>query len=280
MKNDIRLKDPKVSGKHFKVFRIGSKFFAEDLKSTNGTRVNDQRLEPGEGFELAEGDEIRLGRSVLRVETLPAAGLIAPSTAAQKRSAADPARKDVAGPERRRASDESLRLIQSVSKLLKQSFNLQGFCKKVLELVLERLPRVDTAALVYLDPRIQRGLENRTIVIYSRPEFRNRPGNRIHEAIIDHMLEVRKTVKVLDAPSEPKDTPSGEDNLQIRSALCIPLISDSVLRGGLYVHSTRNPYGFRKNDVMILNTLSASLAMAFEKSLMSRRPKGPLQVSR
>ncbi len=279
-RNDIQITDPLVSGKHFKVFRIGSKFFVEDLKSTNGTRVNSRRLESGEGFELEEGDSIRLGRTILRVQALPVSALIAPAGAAQGKPASEPAQEEMAEPDRRRASDQSMRLIQSVSKLLQQSFNLQSFCSKVLELVLESLPRIDTAALVYLDPLVKRGLENRTIVSQTRPELRDRPGNRIQESLIDRMLEVRKTIQVLDAPASSEDVPSDRKSNRIRSAFCIPLISDSVLRGGLYVHSIRNPHGFRKEDLVILNVLSASLAVAFEKSLLSRRPRGPLRVPR
>ena len=71
-KNDIRLLDKSVSNRHLKVFHIGRKYFVEDLKSTNGTRINDVRVESGEGFEISEGDLIRLGRTLIRIEGLPA----------------------------------------------------------------------------------------------------------------------------------------------------------------------------------------------------------------
>jgi len=277
-RNDIRLTDRKVSGKHFKVFRIGSKYFVEDLKSTNGTLVNDQRLEAGEGFELGEGDRIRSGRTVLLLEALPEPGLIAPAAGSQSRQANTSTQRTEPEPDRRQDSDHGLRLIQDVTRLFKQSFNFHSFCRKVLELILESLPRVDTAALVYLDPFAQRGQGNKTIVLHSRPEFKNRPGNVIDENIIDRMLESHETIQVLNAASDSDDRPDDDVTLQVRSILCIPLISDCVLRGALYVHSTSNPCGFRKEDLTTLNTLSASLAVAFEKAMLTRRPRGPLPV--
>ena len=107
-RNDLKLTDPKVSGKHFKVFRIGGKFFVEDLKSTNGTLVNGQRLEAGEGFELREGDRMRLGRTLLRIEGLPAPGLIPPATASEERNENPPAPETESVPNRRRDSDHGL----------------------------------------------------------------------------------------------------------------------------------------------------------------------------
>jgi pSer/pThr/pTyr-binding forkhead associated (FHA) protein len=40
----------------------------EDLNSTNGTYLNNQRLSPQQPQPIADGDEIRLGKLVLRVQ--------------------------------------------------------------------------------------------------------------------------------------------------------------------------------------------------------------------
>jgi pSer/pThr/pTyr-binding forkhead associated (FHA) protein len=69
--NDFSLTDRTVSNRHIKVYRVGTRCFAEDLKSTNGTLVNEVRLEPGEGHELDEGDMLRLGRTRLIIRDLP-----------------------------------------------------------------------------------------------------------------------------------------------------------------------------------------------------------------
>ena len=46
--NDIKIKDIMVSRKHLKIFRSGETFSVEDLKSTNGTMLNGETIEPGE----------------------------------------------------------------------------------------------------------------------------------------------------------------------------------------------------------------------------------------
>lgn len=51
-----------VSREHARITIQGSQVTIEDLKSTNFTYVNQQRLEPGEPHPIHDGDEIRLGR--------------------------------------------------------------------------------------------------------------------------------------------------------------------------------------------------------------------------
>jgi len=64
---DLVLADPTVSKHHFELRRQGLQIVLVDLGSTNGTRVN------GVGIRervLADGDEIRLGATVLRYEAV------------------------------------------------------------------------------------------------------------------------------------------------------------------------------------------------------------------
>jgi pSer/pThr/pTyr-binding forkhead associated (FHA) protein len=63
--NDLVLEDHFVSGNHAKVFIKNTDFMIEDLGSTNGTKINGERLE-GRAI-LSAGDEIELGSAVFRV---------------------------------------------------------------------------------------------------------------------------------------------------------------------------------------------------------------------
>ena len=61
--NDVILDDPATSRHHAEiVFRDGS-YVVTDLRSANGTFVNDQRVDQR---ALADGDLIRLGQNVVR----------------------------------------------------------------------------------------------------------------------------------------------------------------------------------------------------------------------
>jgi len=57
-----------------------------DQHSTNGTWVNGQRLTPGQGFPLTDGDVIELGglRMILRIDDAPGKAPEAPSEPQRK----------------------------------------------------------------------------------------------------------------------------------------------------------------------------------------------------
>lgn len=65
---DIVLEDASVSRLHARIVREDTKYFVEDMNSTNGTYKNGIRLLPYEKRLLEEGDEITVGRVMLRFD--------------------------------------------------------------------------------------------------------------------------------------------------------------------------------------------------------------------
>jgi len=62
---EIRVDDTYASQQHARIFGKGGHWFVEDLGSTNGTFVNDQRL--GAPAQLQAGDRIRVGQTELEL---------------------------------------------------------------------------------------------------------------------------------------------------------------------------------------------------------------------
>ncbi len=60
--NDLVIDNPAVSGRHARVYREGNHYVLEDLKSTNGTFVNDK---PIARHTLLEGDTVLVGKHTL-----------------------------------------------------------------------------------------------------------------------------------------------------------------------------------------------------------------------
>lgn len=58
-----------VSRLHAKIFLQGSQYMVEDENSTNFTFVNKQKLAPKTPTPINNGDEIRLGRVVMKFQT-------------------------------------------------------------------------------------------------------------------------------------------------------------------------------------------------------------------
>jgi hypothetical protein len=63
---DVRIEDRYASGVHARIFTRDGRTYVEDMKSTNGTQLNDATLS-GEA-ELIDGDVVRIGDTEFRYE--------------------------------------------------------------------------------------------------------------------------------------------------------------------------------------------------------------------
>lgn len=65
--SDVQIEDRYASGLHARVFSREGRTYIEDMRSTNGTLLNDAELK-GEA-ELIDGDVVRIGDTEFRLET-------------------------------------------------------------------------------------------------------------------------------------------------------------------------------------------------------------------
>jgi pSer/pThr/pTyr-binding forkhead associated (FHA) protein len=65
---DVSLSEPTVSWQHARLTAHGAAWTIADLGSTNGTRVNGERIEPGREIAIDPGAEVRFGEITLRFE--------------------------------------------------------------------------------------------------------------------------------------------------------------------------------------------------------------------
>ena len=268
-KNDIQIKDATISRKQVKLYRIGEKFFLEDLKSTNGSWLNDSLVLPGEGFEIGEGDLITLGNTVILVTDAP------PSPTLQSKSKPPPlpgARQIRDGskkPERERREKllRNLELIYAVSKLIRSRMDLREMMENVLDSVLETLPRIDRAVLILLEKEKE---EIRDIITRSKRDLQDNSRHYSH-TVVSRVLREGKAVRMSNTDLEPpSDASASVSTLKIGSLLCVPLVSNEKTRGVLYVDSLSGPYGFRKDDLLLLNAMSGALALRIENAQLTQ----------
>ena len=93
---DLVIEDPGVSRRHARVATDDAGVFLEDLGSSNGTYVNGRRISGA--VDLAAGDEIQVGATVLGVEGGTAATALLPPAAPATEHHPGPARRMPAQP--------------------------------------------------------------------------------------------------------------------------------------------------------------------------------------
>ena len=63
--NTIVLTEPFVSGNHARIYAKNNNLYVEDLNSTNGVYVNNERIE--EKYKLIADDEVKIGSPIFKV---------------------------------------------------------------------------------------------------------------------------------------------------------------------------------------------------------------------
>lgn len=58
--------DMSISGKHVSILSKKGKFYIKDEMAANGTFINNEELEIGKSYDLNDGDEIKLGKTVFK----------------------------------------------------------------------------------------------------------------------------------------------------------------------------------------------------------------------
>jgi sigma-B regulation protein RsbU (phosphoserine phosphatase) len=262
-RNDIQIKDAAISRKQIKIFLIGGKFFVEDLKSTNGTLINGRMIAPGEGFEVGEKDTISMGNTVLQLCEVPRARSLAAVALENKEPRFSPEGDDRLPKDRRSKSSGNLELIYKITELLRQSMTINEFLEKVLQYLFATLPRIDRAAILLCEGEKRRVKE----VIAKSRQDQNNKNIHYNKTVVERVIHNGKAVRMSNTLYEPEGALSKDmATSKIRCVLCVPLIVRSQIYGAIYVDSLRGPYGFRRDDLLLLNTLTGSVAVAIENA--------------
>jgi adenylate cyclase len=257
--NDLQIFDSSISRKHIKLFRLENLVFVEDLKSTNGTLVNGEPIEPGEGVQVGEGDTISLGNTTIRLGSISENEVIAIKDVAPPAPKKDPDAQTRLTEERRSRTRKELELISKVSELIQEPLEIKAILEKVLGLLFQGLPRIDRAAIILVDKgRIKKYFAK------SRQEQLEETA-AYSQAVVDLVLKGGKALK-MSMEADGAMTPLSEswETLRIRSVMCVPMRSRSRLCGLLYVEGLREHQAFREEDLLLLKGLSGLLALAIE----------------
>jgi hypothetical protein len=263
--NQIKMKDGYVSGNHLKIIEKGDRYFVQDMGSTNGTFVNGHPIPEGVEVEVEEGVPITIGMSLICLgracldQVMPFVDAIFESENLnevveryQKR-------------DRPMTEKNTMELVYNMSTVLRESLTLNEIMEKVLDSVLNLLQRMDRGLILLRDTET-----GKIIHIFSKAK-RGGEGVRCRysRTMVDRVVREGKAFKIVNILGEDAGKLSESmEIMRIKSALCVPLISRSQVRGVIYLDSFDEPYGFRNEDLSLLTALGSSAAVAIENALL------------
>ncbi len=245
--NLVQLDDNEVSRRHAEIRRVGDGFVVGDLKSSNGTYLNDRKVDRA---ELSSGDRIRIGRTVLIYTKDPdaeaAIGLVdivpAESQADGSRIIRTMREEDsivLAAPEESHnrwlaRARSNLQVMYRTSMAVSHTLDIDELLGRILELIFEWV-EADRGCIMLLDT------ETKELRTKARRDRRSgETGSMaISRTILDYVLDHGEGVLTSDAQDDDRFS-SGNSVVRtgVREAICVPLQGRYGCVGVIYVDTT------------------------------------------
>lgn len=281
-KNRIRLNDREISKEHAVIERIGDEFVIRDLRSSNGTYVNNRRVtEVG----LRDGDEILLGSMRLQFEfehptrdKVSARNLVTilpqdPGASTHIHAKVEDRQHDfmpveqVTDIEVLKEDYEKLRLTHALSRL-GLTTDLSKLLGNTLDVVFSMLP-ADNGVVMLVDE------DTNTLVphtIRRRKESDKEEEIILSSSIVNGVLQDRSSVLLSDAFIDPRFSGSQSIIAQgIRAAMCVPLVAHSKVLGIMHLDTRERVGAFTEKDLQLLKAIANQTAIAIENIRLVRQ---------
>jgi hypothetical protein len=263
-KSDMLMKDRSVSRRHLKIEKKGDKYFITDLGSKNGTYVDGIRIEPKKACEVSEGIPVAVGKTFIAIGKSYPNDMLAVLDSVDLFKELD--EEGGAIKDRPLTAKKNMELIYKVSNVLMQSLNIKEVLERVLGHIMELLKRIDRGVVVLVDKKTG----NISDVISITKTSKDGSARAFSKTIVERVLRERQPVTMLDTMTEDGAALSESMRaMEIRSVMCVPLVSKSEIIGVIYVDSVKKPHGFRKEDLDLLTALSSPAALAIENSVIT-----------
>jgi len=266
LENHLQLADLSVSRKHAKITSNGNRYYLEDLGSQNGTWVNGHPISPGFQIEIKEGDIITLGHVLLSAGEPYSEDGMTTEFSIDLVQEIEKDRKDLLYRDSQITDRDKLEMMYGISTVLMQSLDLDEIAERMLESVFSCLNAIESGALILID---QDTGEHTRVIGRSRKGESAKDGVSYSQTIVNRAVEQCRAIMMSDANlSERLDFSASMIRMQVKSVMCVPLVSKAEICGVIYVHSISTALGFTREDLFFLTALSSPAALAIENALL------------
>ncbi len=271
--NDLVLGDYGVSREHSRIEQEGAAWRLVDLGAANGTYLNGRRLDADRPERLQAGDEVRIGAASIHFfEKPPDTAVLEPKpsedTTDRTRLMMEEAKPTFArGPDFVRSLDEValprtveyFTVLHELAKLLLGARDVREIGRTALDLIFRVVPaeRGVIALSGPGDPPLT------TLVEHTR---KGDGQVTISHTISNWVLRERVAVITSDARHDPRFQ-RGESILMyhVRSAMCVPLWSETDTQGVLYLDNLFDAHAFTEAELELVTAVANQVAIGIRQ---------------
>ncbi len=272
--NDVAVADPNCSSRHATVERADGGFIIRDAGSKNGTFVNGRRIDGP--VALSPGDEISIGLTTMTFDRprMPRVSMVdSPASATdasavvpfrtilEKTSATDVRTSPLATPADLKEENRILQVMFQVSEALVAHKPLQELLEDIMDLIAENIPMDQCVIMLRGDG--SSALETRAARIQG--QWRGGGEIQVSRTIVAMAYEQHLSVLLSDPAADPMVGESIFD-LDIRSALCVPIGDAEEVIGVLYADRHGRLEPFRNADLRLLTLLANTAAVRIQQA--------------
>jgi two-component system NtrC family sensor kinase len=287
--NRIQLHDTEVSRRHAEIRHAGEKYLLADLGSSNGTFVNNERVEQK---ELFSGDQVQIGRTVMlftgpgdsgpqnideRVRIVGMAPALAGSRIVQSVPQQEgsaiftPAVDAAENPWLARARS-NLQVMYRTALAVSHTLDIDQLLSRIMQLIFEWV-ETDRGCIMLVDP------ESKQLMPKVRRDRHREQGQErmnISQTILDYVMQHREGVLTSDARDDQRWDPAASILQQgVREAICVPMQGRYDVVGVIYIDTltpahraiTNAPRQFREEHLKLMVAIGHQAALAVEDTM-------------
>ncbi|MFM8497026.1 MAG: ATP-binding protein [Planctomycetia bacterium] len=243
--NFVQLDDNEVSRRHAEIRRVDGQFVVGDLKSSNGTFVNNRKVERA---ELTSGDQIQIGRTVMVYskdhddeQAIGMVDIVAHANGADGSRIVRTMREDEGVVAAFTPDDtqnrwlararSNVQVMYRTALAASHTLDIDDLLGRILQLVFEWI-EADRGCIMLLDP------ETRQLQTKARRDRRagDTTSMAISRTILDYVLDRHEGVLTSDAQDDDRFA-SGNSVVRtgVREAICVPMQGRYGTVGVIYV---------------------------------------------
>ncbi len=161
---------------------------------------------------------------------------------------------------------ETLQKLLEIGKNLSRTRSLEPLLRYAMEVAID-LMEAEFGYLVWLN---EDGALTFRVCLDQDGNDIPTPNGQVSHTILEDVIQQKSPLVVYDALSDPefRDSDSVMD-LQLRSVICVPLLSKGDVLGVLYVENRSKGNVFTEEDIQPLEFLASQITVAIENALLN-----------